>query len=128
MGFPGSSLYQANLSFKTQLKGHLFWALPLRSSVREKNGMDLEQRDPGLPTDGYMPAEQGSPGEGKTLRHGEGGGPVRENSVSVAEEERALVTSERMWAVVLRDALRNPSNNLPKWLHVLTLCCSRLRF
>lgn len=37
--------------------------------------MDLEQRDPGLPTDGYMPAEQGSPGEGKTLRHGEGGGP-----------------------------------------------------
>lgn len=58
MGFPGSSLHQANfLSFKTQLKGHLFWALPLRSSVREKNGMDLEQRDPGLPTNGYMPAE-----------------------------------------------------------------------
>lgn len=52
------------------------------------------------------------------------GWPVRVNSVSVAEEERALVTSERMWAVVLRDALRNPSNSLPIWLHVSDLVLS----
>lgn len=74
IGVPVSFLHQGNLSFKTQLKGYLFWALPLRSSVREKNGMYLEQRNSDSSTAACFPAKEWSTGEGKTLWLGERGG------------------------------------------------------